>query len=68
MFLMLVCILLAMSMMLGCGVNPSPALADIETIDKGEYSGIMTREQLVMESFPGQGTAQQVVIVLEYGE
>ena len=49
-FDVVVCILLAMPILLGCGVNPSPTLADIETIDKGEYSGIMTREQLVIES------------------
>ena len=50
MFLTIVCILLAMPTLLGCGANPSPAPAGIETIEKGGDSGIVTREQLVIES------------------
>lgn len=50
MLLTVVSILFLMPILFGCGVPRGSTLADIETIDKGEYSGIMTREQLVMES------------------
>ncbi len=55
MLLKVVSILLLMPILFGCGVTRGPTLADIETIDKGEYSGIMTREQLVMESLDEWG-------------
>jgi len=48
--LTVVSILLLMPILFGCDANPSPTLTGIETIDKGEYSGIVTKEQLVIES------------------
>lgn len=48
-------ILLLIPTLTGCAASPSPTLADMETIDKGEYSGIMTREQLVMKSLDEWG-------------
>ena len=48
--LTVVSILLLMSILFGCGAKTSPTLAGIKTIDKGEYSGIITREQFVIES------------------
>ena len=53
--LKVVSILLLIPTLVGYAASPSPTLAGIETIDKGEYSGIMTREQLVMESLDEWG-------------
>ena len=53
--LMVVPILLLIPILLGCRARPSSTLPDIDTIDKGEYSGKVTREQFVMESLDQWG-------------
>ncbi len=45
-----VSILLLTLIVAGCAASPSPAPTDIDTVDKGEYSGIETREQLIIKS------------------